>query len=127
MSLLKMVLLSSFLVAAPALAEDMPHQLTPDLIETEHANCNTSTGYGVDFVRRVDVDGDGHMDVVLDYRQALCGGQPEPYCTREGCLLKVWHSEKGSWRKIFDGRVGSWSVGDVGGRTGLLIDGRPLR
>ncbi|MBV5262970.1 hypothetical protein [Pinisolibacter aquiterrae] len=127
MSPWKPVLLISFLAVAPALAEDMPHQLTPDLIQTERESCNTSTGYGVDFVQWVDIDGDGRKDVVLDYRAALCGGQPEPYCTRDGCLIKVWHAEKGGWRKIFDGRVGRWSVGTAGGKAELLIDGRPLR
>lgn len=122
----KTVLLLSAFVATPVLAEDMPHQLTPELIRTEHENCKTSTGYGVDFVRWVDVDGDGHKDVVLDYRQASCGGQPEPYCASEGCLLKVWRSDRGGWRKIFDGRAKSWRVDVAGGKTGLVVDGRPL-
>lgn len=120
----KTALLISCLLAAPARAEDIPRQLTPDLIETEHAFCNTSTGYGTDFVHRVEVD--GHKDVVLDYRAVLCGGVPEPYCSREGCLLKVWRSDRGGWHKVFDARVGRWEVGTVDGRAGLLIDGRAL-
>lgn len=121
----KIVFFASIVAATPVSAEDIPHQLTPDLIQTEHDNCKTSTGYGIDFVHWVDIDGDGRKDVVLDYRAALCGGQPEPYCASSGCLLKVWHAEKGGWHKVFDGRAKSWSVGDVGGKPGLLIDGHP--
>ena len=64
-------------LALPALAEDMPQQLTKELIATEHENCQTSTGYGVGFVVMRDLDGDGRKDVLLDYSEAQCGGQPE--------------------------------------------------
>ena len=112
------------LLAVPASAADMPRQLAPELIRTEHEYCKTSTGYGMEFVRFQDIDGDGHADVILDYAQAQCGGEPEPYCTSEGCLLKAWRSEKGGWRKIFEGRAKTWSVGEAGGRRGLVADGR---
>ena len=107
-------------------AEDMPRQLAPELIATEHQYCKTSTGYGRDFTRFVDVDGDGRKDVVLDYAQALCGGQPEPYCASDGCLLKVWVSAGGGWRKVFEGRAERWTVEPHDGRSTLMIDGRPL-
>lgn len=122
-SIFAILLLAS---SAAASAADLPHQLTAELIETEHQSCRTSTGYGIDFVRFVDFDGDGHEDVVLDYGKALCGGAPEPYCTSQGCLLKAWRHEKGNWRKVFEGRVKSWSVGEAGGRRALLVDGRPV-
>lgn len=107
-------------------ASDLPRPLTEELIATERASCATSTGYGVDFVRSVDFDGDGHADVILDYGQVLCGGAREPYCTREGCLLKAWRHEKSGWRKVFEGRVTSWSVGEAGGHRALIVDGRPV-
>lgn len=101
----------------------MPRQLAPELIRTEHEYCKTSTGYGVDFVREEDIDGDGRKDVILDYAQALCGGEPEPYCAPEGCLLKAWRNEKSGWRKVFEGRAKHWSVGEAAGRKGLMVDG----
>lgn len=126
--------MSRFAVAAsllalwtlPVLAEDMPHQLAPELIQTEHDNCKTSTGYGMRFVTQRDVNGDGRKDVVLDYADAQCGGQPEPYCNDSGCLLKVYLGTGGSYRKAFDGRAKSWKVEDHGGRPMLMIDGKPL-
>lgn len=123
----RLALLSLFAVLAtlPARGEDMPHQLTGELIQTEHENCKTSTGYGMKFTRFVDFDGDGRNDVVLDYADASCGGNPEPYCNDAGCLLKAYRSEKGAWRKVFEGRVKSWSVGEAGGRKALLVDGKP--
>jgi len=107
-------------------AEDMPHQLAAELIQTEHESCKTSTGYGVNFVVQRDVDGDGHRDVILDYSQALCGGQPDPYCEAGRCLLKVYLGGKGGYHKVFDGRVKSWRLDETGGRPVLLIDGAPL-
>ena len=118
--------LLSILAVTPVLAEDMPRALTGDLIRTEHENCKTSTGYGTRFVTQRDVDGDGRKDVVLDYSDASCGGQPEPYCDGSGCLLKVYLGAGGSYRKAFEGRARSWTVEDRGGRATLLVDGRPL-
>lgn len=116
-----------FLLAAPAArADDMPRQLTGELIRTEREQCKTSTGYGTRFVVLRDVDGDGRKDALLDYSDALCGGQPEPYCDGSGCLLKVYLGAGGGWRKAFDGRVRSWKIEDRGGRPVLLLDGRPL-
>lgn len=126
--MIRLLLAAALLVAATpfAGAEDMPHQLAPDLIRTEHEMCSTSTGYGRDFVRFADIDGDGHRDVVLDYAQALCGGQPEPYCSREGCLLKVWTAKGGGYRLAWEGRAKSWSFAGEGRRTVLIVDGRPF-
>lgn len=107
-------------------AEDMPHQLAAELIQTEHESCNTSTGYGVNFVVQRDVDGDGRKDVILDYSQAQCGGQPDPYCTTAGCMLKVYLGGKGGYHKVFDGRVRTWTLDETRGRPVLLIDGAPL-
>jgi hypothetical protein len=115
------------LVLAPAaLAEDMPHQLTGELIRTEHEYCKTSTGYGMRFVVLRDADGDGRKDVVLDYSDAQCGGQAEPYCDGSGCLLKVFLASGGGYRKAFEGRAKSWKIEDRGGRSVLVVDGRPL-
>ena len=120
------LLLAVFLVPTPGRADDLPRQLTGDLIRTEHENCRTSTGYGARFVVARDVDGDGRKDIVLDYAQALCGGQPEPYCDASGCLLKLYLGTSGGWRKAFEGRAKSWAVEDRSGRPTLLLDGRPL-
>ena len=126
MSRLAAAVLVSLLAISSAVAEDMPHQLSGDLIRTEHEYCKTSTGYGQRFVTLRDVDGDGRKDVVLDYAEALCGGQREPYCDGSGCLLKVYLGAGGSYRKAFEGRARSWTVEDRGGRATLLVDGRPL-
>ena len=114
------------LAASPVIAEDMPHQLTGDLIRTEHEYCKTSTGYGTRFVVLRDVDGDGRKDVVLDYSDAQCGGQSEPYCGDSGCLLKVYLASSSGYRKAFEGRAKSWKVEDRGGRPVIFVDGRPL-
>ncbi|MDK9697827.1 MAG: hypothetical protein OEL76_15715 [Siculibacillus sp.] len=121
-----LLVLALLVVSGTARAEDMPRQLNGDLIRTEHEYCKTSTGYGQKFVVQRDVDGDGRRDVVLDYSEALCGGQHEPYCDAGGCLLKVFLGAGGGHRKAFEGRVRSWAVDDRGGRARLLVDGRPL-
>ncbi|MER2606564.1 MAG: hypothetical protein ABTQ29_12075 [Siculibacillus sp.] len=106
-------------------AQDMPRQLTGELIRTERENCKTSTAYDMKFTNHVDVDGDGRKDVVLDYSEASCGAEPEPYCNDQGCLLKVFLNTGGGWRKSFEGRVKSWSVDTSSGRASLLVDGHP--
>ncbi len=120
--------LAAALAVLPSIgsAEDMPHQLTPELVRTELALCPTSTAYGTRFVTLTDVDGDGRRDVVLDYSDAECGGGRAPYCDRGGCLLKVYLGAAGGYRKAYEGRVGSWSVQNRGGRPVLFVDGRPL-
>ena len=127
MSRFRLAVFAALVLAPVAVrADDMPRQLNGDLIRTEHAYCKTSTGYGQKFVVQRDVDGDGRRDVVLDYGEALCGGQHDPYCDTGGCLLKVYLGSGGGWRKAFEGRARSWTVEDRGGRATLLIDGRPL-
>lgn len=124
----RFVVASLGLLCLPAVgrADALPHPLAGELVRIERETCPTSTGYGTDFVHRIDFDGDGRLDVVLDYGQALCGGDPQPYCTAQGCLLLAWRAEKGGWRAVFAGRVRSWSVGESGGRRALIVDGRPL-
>lgn len=122
-----LAVLALLAAAVPAGADDLPRQLAGDLIRTEQANCKTSTGYGTRFVTARDLDGDKRKDVVLDYSDALCGGQPEPYCDASGCLVKVYlGSPNGGYRKVFDGRVHGWKVEDHAGRPVLMLDGRPL-
>lgn len=120
------VALALLLTVAPALADDLPHQLAGELIRTEKAYCKTSTGYGTRFVTVRDVDGDGRKDVVLDYSDVLCGGQPAPYCDPQGCLLKVYLRRAGTLRKAFEGRAKTWKVEPRGGHAMLLVDGHPL-
>ena len=101
--------------------------LTKELIATEHENCQTSTGYGVGFVVMRDLDGDGRKDVLLDYSEAQCGGQPEPYCDATGCLTKVYLGTKGgAYKKVFEGKIRTWKVDESTGKPVLLIDGAPL-
>ncbi|TBW36251.1 hypothetical protein EYW49_14180 [Siculibacillus lacustris] len=122
------MILTAMLIAsiATAAAEDLPKALAGEIVATEHAYCETSTGYDVGFVLRRDVDGDGRPDVVLDYSRALCGGAHEPYCEGERCLLQVWQAAGSGWRKLFDGKVANWRFDGNGGRSVLIVDGRPL-
>lgn len=118
---------TTFLFAGFAHADDMPHQLTQELVRTEIGMCPTSTGYGRNFVVMRDIDGDGRKDVILDYSQAECGGQPDPYCTAAGCLLKVYlGSKSGGYTKAFDGRARTWRLDESRGRAALVIDGAVL-
>lgn len=120
-------IIAALAVTALAHADEMPSQLVKDLIKTEHENCKTSTGYDKNFVLLRDVDGDGRKDVILDYSEALCGGEPAPYCDDQGCLLKVYRASKGGgYAKAFDAKVRAWKLDESGASAVLIIDGTPF-
>lgn len=115
---------ATLIVSGPAVAEDMPKALLPELIATEHALCHTSVGYGTRFVQFVDLRGDGHRGVLLDYADAMCGGVAKSFCDGSGCLIKVYANDHGGWHKVYDGHARGWQAGQP--KAGLLVDGKPL-
>ncbi len=120
-------IIASVLLSTLAHADELPQQLVKDLIKTEHENCKTSTGYDKNFVLLRDIDGDGRKDVILDYSEALCGGQPAPYCDDQGCLLKVYRgSRSGGYEKVFDAKVRTWKLDESNPKAMLVIDGTPF-
>lgn len=113
------------LMASPARADDFPQQLMPELLQVEHEVCKTSTGYGKHFITRADIDGDRKPDLILDYRDAMCGWNTTFFCAADGCLLRVY-TTRGGWHRVFDGRARQWQLGQNGGQAAVIIDGRPL-
>lgn len=126
LSLSAAVLLAAVVAPSGARADDLPKALAGEIVAIEQSSCETSTGYDRDFVVRADVDGDGRADVVLDYSKVLCGGRPEPYCEGGRCLLVVYRSVGGGWKKVFEDRVAAWRVEGTSARGRLLVDGHPI-
>lgn len=127
MSMTRSLFAAAFL-ACPgvALADDLPKPLAGEIVAIERASCEQATAYDPGFVVRRDVDGDGRPDVLLDYSQAYCGARHAPYCEGGRCLLVVYRSVGGTWKKVFDDRVGEWRLDTAGSGSVLLVDGRPV-
>ncbi|MDR3497230.1 MAG: hypothetical protein P4L82_21760 [Ancalomicrobiaceae bacterium] len=113
------------LTASSAHADDFPKQLMPELLQVEHEVCKTSTAYGKRFIVRADIDGDHKPDVILDYRDAMCGWNSTFFCAADGCLLRIY-ATRGGWHRVFDGRARQWQFTADRGMPVVMIDGRPL-
>lgn len=76
---------------AAALAQALPS--VEAVVDTEsmqvRANC-TSRVFGDDFVSRVDVDGNGSDDVVLNFSRVNCNGSTTRFCSTEGCNVIIY-------------------------------------
>jgi len=61
-------------------------------------------------IERVDLDGDGVDDIILDAGRFTCAGVvPEAHCPEVGCSTSVTLSHGGNWRPAFD-IVGSYCI-----------------
>ena len=124
---LRLALLPALLaiLASPVRADDFPKQLMPELLQVEHEVCKTSTAYGKHFIVHADLDGDRKPDLILDYRDAMCGWNQTFFCSGDGCLLRIY-TTRGGWHRVFDGHARQWQLSQDRGQAIVLIAGRPL-
>jgi hypothetical protein len=74
-------------------------------LEQARAACPAGLEAQSGFVRRIDVNGDGIADVVLDYSFATCGEDPNFFCGTGGCTYQVFASVGGGFREVYDETV----------------------
>ena len=60
-------------------------------------------------IERVDLDGDGVPDVIVDENRFDCRGRPSMHCDPIGCRTTVFLSNRGRWRLSFD-VIGSYCI-----------------
>lgn len=98
---------------APALASfnDLPEIAQRQALSMVEA-CTRARGTPTDPMRaieRVDLDGDGVPDVIVDENRFECRGQPWMHCDPIGCRTTVFLSNRGRWRLSFD-VIGSYCI-----------------
>lgn len=108
-----LLLVFTALAACAAFAEgDFRYQDLPPEIRTHIEGIRASCKEGMpefrpysemDGVTILDLDGNGHQDVMVD-NEWLCEGSQHGYnCTNRGCDLKIWKQVAPQrWQKIFD-------------------------
>ncbi|HYF53644.1 MAG TPA: hypothetical protein VEA41_05255 [Salinarimonas sp.] len=97
------------LLAAPALAapglESVPKRVQDGVWALIQA-CNAGGGRPGDpmqAIERVDLDGDGADDVILDEARFPCRGlKPGALCPEVGCSTYLTLSDRGRWRPALD-------------------------
>jgi hypothetical protein len=65
----------------------------------------------VNAVRRLDLNGDGRDDYIVDFHETECGGRASFFCGTGGCDLLILVAQRGgALRKIFDDRVRGYEI-----------------
>jgi len=95
--------LGLMLAAAPALAEDWPPRIGAELAE-RRAHCRESGGEARiegTFLRRIDLDGDGRDDFVMDDAGFRCSKGTPLHCGSGGCQVQVFLGGETDARLVF--------------------------
>jgi hypothetical protein len=96
--------------AAPAGAPPHPQEIQAAL-ERQNKHCLAEGGgkgatFGPKTVRRIDLNGDGRDDYILDLDDATCDGFESLFCGTGGCEVEIFIAQRsGSYRSIFLDRV----------------------
>jgi hypothetical protein len=108
---------ASVLVAlsgSPALAEaSLPHAVQVEL-DQARSTCARQGGqakFGAEMVRRLDLDGDGRDDYLIDSHAAECEGVAGFFCGTGGCDLTILVAlGRDRYRQVFTGNVRSYEI-----------------
>jgi len=90
-------------IAAPALAEDWPAAIKAEL-DDRQAYCKDQgeeAKIGATFLRRMDLDGDGREDFIMDDAGFGCTKGAPPYCGSGGCSIQVFIGGEKDARLVF--------------------------
>jgi hypothetical protein len=111
------LILISCLLAAPAAAQTPAAPSYPKEIQAALARQNKhcldegrgkGATFGADAVRKIDLNGDGRDDYILDLDDAstTCDGFESLFCGTGGCHLEIFIAQRnGSYRSIFVDRI----------------------
>ena len=62
-------------------------------------------------IRKLDLNGDGRDDYIVDFHETECGGRASFFCGTGGCDLLILVAQRGgALRKIFDDRVRGYEI-----------------
>ena len=99
-----------------------PTEIRRALVEADEI-CRRAGGtrvtLSVNAVRKLDLNGDGREDYIVDFHEAECVGRTSFFCGTGGCdLLILVALRGGALRKVFDDRVREYEI---------LWDGVPVK
>lgn len=67
--------------------------------------------FAPDTVRKIDLNGDGRDDYIVDFNATKCGDRETTYCGTGGCVMKILVTlPDGGVREVFDGYVRSYKI-----------------
>lgn len=93
-----------------------------DAIRKTLSFCKKST-FKEPFMSRMDVNGDGIKDYVLDYGQLECDGSASAFCGTGGCLTQVFiSSPNGSYVKALDENVRDLKFEVINQRPAMILE-----
>jgi hypothetical protein len=125
MAAIRMVLLATAMAAgaawaqAPAKPEPFDAGLYPKevqaALQSARDECRRQNGTGVTFapgtVRKLDLNGDGRDDYIVDLREAECAGRQAVFCGTSGCHLDILVALRGGrFRTVFSDRVREYEL-----------------
>lgn len=104
MRALRTMLVLTATLLAPSLARatiaDLP-DLPRSAVETMVGHCVAAggrPGNAAMAIERIDLDGDGTPDVILDENRLECRDRPFAHCQEFGCQTSIFLSHRGSWK-----------------------------
>src|SRR5262245_57360525 len=100
--------------AIPAAAQDFPKGIQ-EALDRHKALCLEEGGTAVTFdrnaVRRIDLNGDGRDDYILDMQDTACKGMEHVYCGTGGCTVEILIAQRdGSYKSIFSDTVFRYEI-----------------
>lgn len=64
-----------------------------------------------DTVRKLDLNGDGRDDYVVDFKDTICKDRESAYCGTGGCVMDIFVTlPNGAVRQVFDGYVRNYEI-----------------
>lgn len=109
------LLLSLIGWAMPAAAQDYPKGVQ-EALDRHNRQClkeggGTGATFGSKIVRKLDLDGDGREDYILDLDGTTCDGFESLFCGTGGCVVEILIAQRdGSYRSIFSDTVHRYEI-----------------
>jgi hypothetical protein len=100
--------------AGPAAAQDFPKGIQ-EALERHKTYCLDHGGTAVTFdrnaVRKIDLNGDGREDYILDMQDTVCEEARHIYCGTGGCVVEILIAQRdGSYTSIFSDTIHRYEI-----------------
>jgi hypothetical protein len=111
-----LVLILALLIgwATPAAAQDYPKGIEEALGRHKQfclEQGGTAAAFGPKVVRKIDLNGDGRDDYILDMRDTVCEEMRHAYCGTGGCEVEILIAQRdGSYTSIFSDTVHRYQI-----------------